>query len=147
MVFICFPTSPDRLTKSHDRLPKLAVKPWVRPSPPQLILRNAQVIDPASESVLKGFQDVTIDDGLISSVSPVGTSPQSEYKPDEPQPVIYDLAGKFLCPYAWCRHVRPFFGPITSAIIVVGALSIAMSMSLLFQGRRLWANSSRPPQS
>ena len=73
------------------RLPKVALKPWVRDSPAGLILRNARVIDPAQSRILDGYQDVVIQDGLIASLTPspsVATSGLAEF----------DLAGKFVCP-------------------------------------------------
>ena len=76
---------------------KLALKPWVRPTPPSLVLRNAQVVDPAESKLLQGPHDVVIEDGLILSVSPAGVTPDTTSK-DSPV-LSVDLAGKFLCPY------------------------------------------------
>ena len=78
-------------------MPKLALKPWVRPTPPSVVLRNAQVVDPAESKLLQGPHDVVIEDGLILSVNPTGMTPNVPSK--DPLVVSVDLAGKFLCPY------------------------------------------------
>ncbi|KAF7329671.1 Amidohydro-rel domain-containing protein [Mycena kentingensis (nom. inval.)] len=51
-----------------ELLPKLAIKPWIRPPPDDFILANARVVDPASSSVRSGLQNVHIKQGLIASV-------------------------------------------------------------------------------
>ncbi|KAM5542990.1 hypothetical protein V8D89_003374 [Ganoderma adspersum] len=97
-----FPGSPD---KTRDTLlPKLALKPWIRSSPPSLVLRNAQVVDPAQSTLLPGRQDVVIENGLVLSVTPVGVQPG--IAPKDPPPLSVDLGGKFLCPGLIDCHVH-----------------------------------------
>ncbi|TBU40168.1 hypothetical protein BD309DRAFT_1003253 [Dichomitus squalens] len=97
-----FPGSPD---KTRDViLPKLALKPWVQPSPTSLVLRNARVIDPAESTLLQGPQDIVIENGLILSVTPIGVQPG--ITPKDPPVVSVDLAGKFLCPGLIDCHVH-----------------------------------------
>ncbi|EJF57550.1 hypothetical protein DICSQDRAFT_111629 [Dichomitus squalens LYAD-421 SS1] len=97
-----FPGSPD---KTRDAiLPKLALKPWVQPSPPSLILRNARVIDPARSTLLQGPQQCFIENGLFLSVTPIGVQPG--ITPKDPPVVSVDLAGKFLCPGLIDCHVH-----------------------------------------
>ncbi|RPD57732.1 hypothetical protein L226DRAFT_554267 [Lentinus tigrinus ALCF2SS1-7] len=93
-----FPGSPEKTRESL--LPKVALKPWVRSSPPGFILRNARVIDPAQSRILPGYQDVVIKDGLIASLNP---SPSTL---DEPHLAAVDLGGKFLCPGLIDCHVH-----------------------------------------
>ena len=87
----------------YGRLPKLTLKPWVRSSPRDLILQNAQVIDPANSRLLDGYQDVFIEDGLVLSVTPSGTRRATD--PEKPEPIVVDLAGKYLCPYVSRTHM------------------------------------------
>ncbi|RDX49310.1 hypothetical protein OH76DRAFT_546437 [Lentinus brumalis] len=93
-----FPGSPEKTRESL--LPKLRLKPWLRASPPGIILRNARIIDPAESRVLDGYQDVVIKDGLIASLNP------SELNTVEPQLAEVDLGGKFLCPGLIDCHVH-----------------------------------------
>ncbi|KAI0696682.1 hypothetical protein C8T65DRAFT_583252 [Cerioporus squamosus] len=93
-----FPGSPEKTRESL--LPKLRLKPWVRASPPGIILRNARVVDPAQSRLLDGYQDLVMRDGLITSLNP------SESKFIEPQLAEVDLAGKFLCPGLIDCHVH-----------------------------------------
>ncbi|KAI0767080.1 hypothetical protein C8Q74DRAFT_1426044 [Fomes fomentarius] len=97
-----FPGSPDKTRDSL--LPKLALKPWVRPSPRSLILRNARVVDPADSQLLDGYQDVVLEDGLVLSVTPSGASYAA--KPEKPEPIVVDLAGKYICPGLIDCHVH-----------------------------------------
>ena len=90
--------SPQPLTATHS-LPKLSLKPWIRPDPPSLILRNARVIDPAQSALLPGLQDVVIENGLVLSVTAAGTESRLSGTPKDPPLVSVDLGGKFLCPY------------------------------------------------
>ncbi|KAI0741117.1 hypothetical protein C8Q76DRAFT_609011 [Earliella scabrosa] len=97
-----FPGSPDKTRDSL--LPKLAVKPWVRDSPRGLILRNARVVDPADSRILDGHRDVVIEDGLIQSICASGTATVAD--PDKAEPIVVDLAGKYLCPGLIDCHVH-----------------------------------------
>ena len=54
------------------------------------------MVDPAASRLLDGLQDVTIQDGMVVSVTP--NSQGSKAKPAD-EPTIVDLAGKYVCPY------------------------------------------------
>ena len=70
----------------------------MRDSPRSLILRNARVVDPADSRILDGSRDVVIEDGLIQSICASGTASVAD--PDKAEPIVVDLAGKYLCPCA-----------------------------------------------
>ncbi|KAJ3480810.1 hypothetical protein NLI96_g8086 [Meripilus lineatus] len=87
---------PGAIEKTRDSLlPKLALKPWIRPEPQSLILRNAQVVDPALSSILPGRHDVKLCGGQIEWVVPSLSGRDAET--DEVIRVV-DLDGKYLCP-------------------------------------------------
>ncbi|KAJ7056880.1 hypothetical protein C8F01DRAFT_1211091 [Mycena amicta] len=41
-------------------LPKLAIKPWVKPAPDDVVLANARIVHPASSSIQSGLQNIHI---------------------------------------------------------------------------------------
>lgn len=79
-----------------SRLPKLAVKPWIRSHPQPLILREVSVVDPTSASLLAGLQDVVIAKGHIQSIKPSASN--IDLPSDVEDPIVVDLKGKYLCP-------------------------------------------------
>ncbi|KAI0628969.1 hypothetical protein C8Q77DRAFT_325914 [Trametes polyzona] len=108
-----FPGSPDKTRDSL--LPKLALKPWIREPAPCLLLRNARIVDPENAVVLDGYHDVIAEDGLISWLGPTseGTGLVHEHNdsmksadPDERPPIVFNLAGKYLCPGLIDCHVH-----------------------------------------
>ncbi|KAK7691774.1 hypothetical protein QCA50_005177 [Cerrena zonata] len=97
-----YPGSP---TKTRDSLlPKLAVKPWIRPHPQALILREVLIVDPASASLLSGPQDVVISKGHIQSIKPSASN--IELPSDVEDPIVVELKGKYLCPGLIDCHVH-----------------------------------------
>nr|GAT53673.1 predicted protein [Mycena chlorophos] len=78
-------------------LPKLAIKPWVRPPPDELILANARVVLPESSSLASGMQDIHIKEGKIMEV-------KAGLKVDGVKTV--DLAGAYVCPGLIDCHVH-----------------------------------------
>ncbi|KAJ7291434.1 hypothetical protein C8J57DRAFT_1445140 [Mycena rebaudengoi] len=83
-------------------LPKLAIKPWIRTLPDDLILTNALVVEPSTGALLNGKQMITISKGMIVSVKPT-QSPKSA-KDDEPKTI--DLNGAYVCPGLIDCHVH-----------------------------------------
>lgn len=85
------------------RLPKLALKPWIRDKAARLILRNAKIINPSEGTLLTGLHDVVTDDGLIISMCPSIAEQGAKLdiadaNPKDPKPFIVDLSGRYLCP-------------------------------------------------
>jgi hypothetical protein len=81
----------DLLALTPSRLPKLAIKPWIPPSPKPLTLLNALVVDPATGKLLNGKQTVKFGkDGKFISVSQAGM--------EEEDGVTVDIDGLYLCP-------------------------------------------------
>ncbi|KAF7319587.1 Amidohydro-rel domain-containing protein [Mycena chlorophos] len=78
-------------------LPKLAIKPWVRPPPDELVLANARVVLPESSSLASGMQDIHIKEGKIVEV-------KAGLKVDGVKTV--DLAGAYVCPGLIDCHVH-----------------------------------------
>ncbi|KAH9855976.1 hypothetical protein C2E23DRAFT_812849 [Lenzites betulinus] len=100
-----FPGSPDKTRDSL--LPKLAVKPWIRTKAPRLILLNAQIVDPTDNTPSPALSDIIADDGHITSVRPVTATPRHAPTDDkDPEPIVVDLAGKYLCPGLIDCHVH-----------------------------------------
>lgn len=60
-------------------------------------------MDPAESQLLDGYQDVVLEDGLVLSVTPSGASYAA--KPEKPEPIVVDLAGKYLCPCVSCAYI------------------------------------------
>ena len=73
-----------------NRLPKLALKPWISSQSGNILLTDAQVIDPATGKLLSGRHSVLIRGGVIREVSG--------------QPILapdcntINLNGLFICP-------------------------------------------------
>ena len=65
-----------------------------------LVLNNCNLIDCVTEGVRPGAS-VTVDQGLIASVSDTGSSPVA------PGDEVIDLAGAFLLPGLWDVHIHP----------------------------------------
>ncbi|KAJ7178116.1 hypothetical protein C8R46DRAFT_1075881 [Mycena filopes] len=82
-------------------LPKLAIKPWIKPLPDDLILTNARVVQPSTSSLLGGRQTITIQKGFIVSVKP--TEGQKNVN-GEVRTV--DLNGAYICPGLIDCHVH-----------------------------------------
>ncbi|CAL1711386.1 unnamed protein product [Somion occarium] len=102
-----YPGSPEKTRDSL--LPKLAVKPWIRPSPQPLVLRNAFVVDPTSSSLLPELQDVSIVKGHVQSIKPSSERfihSLFERRGNEQPPTVVDLKGKYLCPGLIDSHVH-----------------------------------------
>ncbi|GBE80737.1 Uncharacterized protein SCP_0304560 [Sparassis crispa] len=99
-----YPGSPEKTRDSL--LPKLAVKPWIKPYPPDLILRNAQVVDPERSSLVQGLQDVHIREGHIVSIISSQLYNAISGNDHEQFPSIVDLGGKYLCPGLIDCHVH-----------------------------------------
>ncbi|KAH8087836.1 hypothetical protein BXZ70DRAFT_955347 [Cristinia sonorae] len=95
-----YPGSPEKTRDSL--LPKLVAKPWIRRDPPDIILQKVLVVDPKSSSVLFGPQDVTLSKGVITAVKPHNTQPAV----DDPDTIVADLDGKFVCPGLIDCHVH-----------------------------------------
>ncbi|KAJ7337486.1 hypothetical protein DFH08DRAFT_938997 [Mycena albidolilacea] len=81
-------------------LPKLAVKPWVKPPPDDLILTNARVVQPSTSSIVEGIQTITIKGGMIVSVKP------DEGRKSEEGVKTVDLNGAYVCPGLIDCHVH-----------------------------------------
>jgi imidazolonepropionase-like amidohydrolase len=84
-------------------LPKLALKPWITPTPSGLVLTNAQVVDPAVGKLLDGLQSVIIKNGKIAAVYPVD---EPDLLEEEAGLRKIDLAGLFICPGLIDAHVH-----------------------------------------
>ncbi|KAI0790594.1 hypothetical protein C8Q75DRAFT_762624 [Abortiporus biennis] len=98
-----YPGSPD---KTRDTLlPKLALKPWIRPDPQPLILSRVRLIDPSTSRLFDGLQDVLIEKGHVQSISPSGDRTLGSTA-NEAKPVVVDLNGLFLCPGLIDCHVH-----------------------------------------
>lgn len=98
-----YPGSPE---KTRDSLiPKLAVKPWIKPYPPPLVLRNARVVDPAKSTLLEGLQDVRIEKGHVVSIT-LGSAQRVSPGSEDNIPTCVDLEGKFICPGLIDCHVH-----------------------------------------
>ncbi|WRT63339.1 uncharacterized protein IL334_000244 [Kwoniella shivajii] len=82
----------------EEYLPKLAIKPWVSEYPADRILKNCQVVDPASGKLLQGLKSVTISEGKIQSITD-SDSTQSTSN-------VIDLEGAYLCPGLIDGHVH-----------------------------------------
>ena len=80
----------------YCRLPKLAVKPWIRPHAPALILRRGWIVDPANAKLLRGLHDVVICKGHIQSIR--SSAPSIDLPSDVENPTVVDLQGKYICP-------------------------------------------------
>ncbi|KAJ7454079.1 hypothetical protein B0H11DRAFT_2070280 [Mycena galericulata] len=85
-------------------LPKLAIKPWIKPLPDDLILTNALVIQPSTGSVLAGKQSITIKKGIIVSVESVQLHHERNGDGDEIKTI--DLNGAYVCPGLIDCHVH-----------------------------------------
>ena len=87
------------------RLPKLAIKPWIRPDPQPLIRRNARVVDPAVCDILPLLQDVKFEKGHIEWIAPSSTFDSDSETADSNNYSgvirIVDLQGRYLCPLVY----------------------------------------------
>ncbi|KAF8208117.1 hypothetical protein K438DRAFT_1712922 [Mycena galopus ATCC 62051] len=81
-------------------LPKLAIKPWIKPPPGDLILTNARVVQPAKSSILDGKQTINIKNGMIVSVKSDGL------QKGEDGVKTVNLNGAFVCPGLIDCHVH-----------------------------------------
>ncbi|KAI0359611.1 hypothetical protein OH77DRAFT_1420148 [Trametes cingulata] len=105
-----FPGSPDKTRETL--LPKLSLKPWVRGAASTVILRNAQVVDPANKRLLGSPHDIVMEGGLITALMPSPSGNQrlevhSQPDPASPQSLDVDLSGKhYLCPGLIDCHVH-----------------------------------------
>ncbi|KAJ7241703.1 hypothetical protein B0H12DRAFT_1023969 [Mycena haematopus] len=81
-------------------LPKLAIKPWVKPPPDDLILTNARIVQPSTSSILEGKQMITIKNGMIVSVQS-----DAVHKGEEGVKTV-DLNGAYVCPGLIDCHVH-----------------------------------------
>ncbi|KAJ7052731.1 hypothetical protein C8F01DRAFT_564548 [Mycena amicta] len=79
-------------------LPKLAIKPWVKPAPDDIVLANAHIVHPASSSIQSGLQNIHIKNGVIVAIEPA-TSQPADGK-------IVDLQGAYVCPGLIDCHVH-----------------------------------------
>ncbi|KAF7343366.1 Amidohydro-rel domain-containing protein [Mycena venus] len=84
-------------------LPKLAVKPWIKPPPDDLILTNARVVQPSTSSILDGRQTITIKNGMIVSVK---SDDLRKVQKDEEEIKTVDLNGAYVCPGLIDCHVH-----------------------------------------
>ncbi|KAF7366775.1 Amidohydro-rel domain-containing protein [Mycena sanguinolenta] len=81
-------------------LSKLAIKPWVKAPPEDLILTNAQIVQPSTSSILAGKQKITIKNGMIASVK------SDALHTGEEGVKTVDLNGAFVCPGLIDCHVH-----------------------------------------
>ncbi|KAJ7639771.1 hypothetical protein DFH06DRAFT_1099233 [Mycena polygramma] len=82
-------------------LPKLAIKPWIKPYPDDLILTNAHVVRLDTRSgLLPGKQTITIKNGMIVSVK------SADLHKDEGEVKTVDLNGAYVCPGLIDCHVH-----------------------------------------
>ncbi|KAJ7764617.1 hypothetical protein DFH07DRAFT_882185 [Mycena maculata] len=84
-------------------LPKLAVKPWIKPLPDDLILTNALVVQPSTGSTLQGRQAITIKKGMVVSVE---SDQLHKKRKDEEEIKTVDLNGAYVCPGLIDCHVH-----------------------------------------
>lgn len=75
-------------------LPKLAIKPWIKPLPDDLVLTNARVVQPSTGSIMEDNQTITIRKGIIVSVK----SADLRKKDGDGEILTVDLNGAFVCP-------------------------------------------------
>ncbi|GAA6033328.1 hypothetical protein JCM8097_006695 [Rhodosporidiobolus ruineniae] len=94
-------------------LPKLAIKPWIAPPPAAYVLTNAQVVDPAAESLLPGLHSVVVDGGVIKAVYPVDDPNALEFEESLRR---IDLDGRYICPGLIDAHVHITAGPGVATI-------------------------------
>ncbi|KAJ7603804.1 hypothetical protein FB45DRAFT_699526, partial [Roridomyces roridus] len=81
-------------------LPRLAIKPWIKAPPEDLILTNARVVQPSTASLLSGNQTILIKNGKIVSVGP------SEARKSDDDIKTVDLKGAYVCPGLIDCHVH-----------------------------------------
>ncbi|KAJ7608448.1 hypothetical protein FB45DRAFT_1039786 [Roridomyces roridus] len=81
-------------------LPKLAIKPWIKAPPEDLILTNARVVQPSTASMLNGNHTIVIKNGKIVSVGP------SEARKSDDDIRTVDLKGAYVCPGLIDCHVH-----------------------------------------
>ncbi|KAJ7075408.1 hypothetical protein B0H15DRAFT_866829 [Mycena belliarum] len=82
-------------------LPKLALKPWIKSPPDDLILTNALVVQPSTGTIMGARQTITVKKGLIVSVKP--TALKSD---DGDKAKTVDLNGAYVCPGLIDCHVH-----------------------------------------
>ncbi|KAJ7201089.1 hypothetical protein GGX14DRAFT_465732 [Mycena pura] len=86
-------------------LPKLAIKPWVKPLPDALKLTNARIVHPANSSVIDGMQTIFIRKGMIESIKPTQKGQKDDESGGETVKTV-DLNGAFVCPGLIDCHVH-----------------------------------------
>jgi imidazolonepropionase-like amidohydrolase len=90
-------------------LPQLAVKPWILPAGPPVILTNCRVVDPVSGIVLEGARTIKIESGRFveltqHSAGSYASQPNANVK-------VVDVGGKYVCPGLIDAHVHVMVGP------------------------------------
>ncbi|GAA5878231.1 hypothetical protein JCM3774_005849 [Rhodotorula dairenensis] len=85
-------------------LPKLALKPWVSPTPAGIVLTNARVVDPAAGKLLDGLQTMVIRDGRVAAVYPVDN--RKLVAEEETSLRRVDLGGRYVSPGLIDGHVH-----------------------------------------
>ena len=78
------------------RLPKLALKPWVRSDPTPILLTNAQIVDVEEGTVCSGY-DIFIEEGVIKNIA-IGLYAFFWDELETKKPILVDLQGMFVCP-------------------------------------------------
>ncbi|KAL8287328.1 hypothetical protein RQP46_003780 [Phenoliferia psychrophenolica] len=83
-------------------LPKLAIKPWIKPKASGYKLINARVVDPANSTLLVGLQQVVVIDGRFKVVQGMTEELEEGFKGLK----VVDVEGNFVCPGLIDCHVH-----------------------------------------
>ncbi|KAK7042521.1 Amidohydro-rel domain-containing protein [Favolaschia claudopus] len=99
-----YPGAPTETRPNY--LPKLALKPWVKPPPEDLMLTNARVVQPATGTILEKHTIIVKNGSIASVVSDEVQKSRKDKDKDNEEIRTVDLNGAYVCPGLIDCHVH-----------------------------------------